>query len=65
MKNISVKIDKRVVGKLFFEKDKNQYGLNYLEDYKPISLIMPYKNSSYIWKHKLHPIFVMNMPEGY
>lgn len=65
MKNISVKIDKRVVGKLFFEKDKNQYGFNYLEDYKPISLIMPYKNSTYIWKHKLHPIFDMNMPEGY
>ncbi|WP_198306346.1 type II toxin-antitoxin system HipA family toxin [Arcobacter vandammei] len=65
MKKISVKIDKIKVGELFFEKDKNQYGFNYLENYKSISLIMPYKNSSYIWKHKLHPIFDMNMPEGY
>ncbi len=65
MKKISVKIDKTKVGELYFEKEKNQYGFNYLENYKPISLIMPYKNSSYIWKYKLHPIFDMNMPEGY
>jgi len=65
MEKISVNIDKIKVGELFFEKDKNQYGFNYLENYKPISLIMPYKNSSYIWKYKLHPIFDMNMPEGY
>ncbi len=65
MKNILVNIDKTTVGELFFEKDKNQYGFNYLTNYKPISLIMPYKSSSYIWKHKLHPIFDMNMPEGY
>ncbi|WP_418186629.1 type II toxin-antitoxin system HipA family toxin [Aliarcobacter lanthieri] len=65
MKKISVNIDKTNVGELFFEKDKNQYGFNYLANYKPISLIMPYKSSSYIWKYKLHPIFDMNMPEGY
>src|SRR5574344_2030985 len=65
MKKISVKIDKIKVGELFFEKDKNEYGFNYLENYKSISLIMPYKNSSYIWKHKLHQIFDMNMPESY
>ncbi|WP_198304726.1 type II toxin-antitoxin system HipA family toxin [Arcobacter vandammei] len=65
MKKISVKIDEKNIGELFFEKDKNQYGFNYLENYKPISLIMPYKNSTYIWKYKLHPIFDMNMPEGY
>ena len=65
MKKIYVNIDDTNVGELFFEKDKNQYGFNYLENYKPISLIMPYKISSYIWKYKLHPIFDMNMPEGY
>ncbi|RLA75768.1 MAG: type II toxin-antitoxin system HipA family toxin [Epsilonproteobacteria bacterium] len=26
---------------------------------------MPYKESTYIWSNKLHPIFDMNMPEGY
>lgn len=65
MEKIYVNIDDTNVGELFFEKDKNQYGFNYLENYKPISLIMPYKSSSYIWKYKLHPIFDMNMPEGY
>lgn len=65
MKKIYVNIDNTNVGELFFEKDKNQYGFNYLTNYKPISLIMPYKSSSYIWKYKLHPIFDMNMPEGY
>ncbi len=65
MEKIYVNIDNTNVGELFFEKDKNQYGFNYLKNYKPISLIMPYKSSSYIWKYKLHPIFDMNMPEGY
>lgn len=65
MEKIYVNIDNTNVGELFFEKDKNQYGFNYLTNYKPISLIMPYKSSSYIWKYKLHPIFDMNMPEGY
>ena len=65
MEKIYVNIDNINVGELFFEKDKNQYGFNYLTNYKPISLIMPYKSSSYIWKYKLHPIFDMNMPEGY
>lgn len=65
MKDIEVKIDNKKVGQLFYEKDKNQYGFNYIENYKPISLIMPYKSSTYIWKYKLHPIFDMNIPEGY
>ncbi len=65
MKNIQVNIHQDKVGELFFEKDKNQYGFNYVKNTKPISLIMPYKSSTYIWKYKLHPIFDMNMPEGY
>lgn len=65
MKEIDVKIDNKKVGQLFYEKDKNQYGFNYTENYKPISLIMPYKTSTYIWQYKLHPIFDMNIPEGY
>ena len=65
MKKIDVKISDTKVGELFFEKELNQYGFNYTKDLQPISLIMPYKNSTYIWKNKLHPIFDMNMPEGY
>jgi hypothetical protein len=65
MKDIKVIINNHEVGNLFFEKEKNQYGFNYTIDFKPISLIMPYKTSSYIWHYKLHPIFDMNMPEGY
>ena len=65
MKNIDILVDKKSIGKLFFEKEKNSYGFNYTQNYKPISLIMPYKESTYIWSNKLHPIFDMNMPEGY
>jgi serine/threonine-protein kinase HipA len=65
MKDIKVIINNHEVGNLFFEKEKNQYGFNYTHDFKPISLIMPYKLSTYIWHYKLHPIFDMNMPEGY
>ena len=65
MEAIDVEINNQKVGILYFEKEKNQYGFNYTKNDKPISLIMPYKNASYIWKYKLHPIFDMNMPEGY
>lgn len=65
MKSISVLVENKKVGELFFEKDQNEYGFNYTDDITPISLIMPYKKSTYIWRHKLHPIFDMNIPEGY
>jgi serine/threonine-protein kinase HipA len=64
-KNIQVNIHNSEVGNLFYEKDKNRYGFNYLNNLAPISLIMPYKKSTYIWNRNLHPIFDMNMPEGY
>ena len=47
MKTINILIDKQNVGKLFFEKEKNQYGFNYTKNFKPVSLIMPYKESTY------------------
>lgn len=65
MKNIEIVIKQQKCGELFFEKDTNEYGFNYTDDKYPISLIMPYKNSTYIWKNKLHPLFDMYMPEGY
>ncbi len=65
MKKIKVFIDNTQVGELFFEKKNSQYGFNYINNLSPISLIMPYKPSTYIWKNRLHPIFDMNIPEGY
>ncbi|MEA3316208.1 MAG: type II toxin-antitoxin system HipA family toxin [Campylobacterota bacterium] len=65
MDKIDINVDNVKIGELFFEKEFNRYGFNYTKDYKPISLIMPYKKATYIWKNKLHPIFDMNMPEGY
>lgn len=65
MDRIDVKIENKKVGELFFEKELNSFCFNYTKDFQPISLIMPYKNSSYLWQNKLHPIFDMNMPEGY
>ncbi|MCX6075506.1 MAG: HipA N-terminal domain-containing protein [Campylobacterales bacterium] len=63
MKKIDVIVDEQKVGELFYEQDKNSYGFNYTTNHKPISLIMPYRASTYNWKYKLHPIFDMNMPE--
>jgi serine/threonine-protein kinase HipA len=65
MKNIEIYIKDDNVGELFFEKEANQYGFNYISSKHQISLIMPHKSSSYIWKNKLHPLFDMYMPEGY
>ena len=63
--DISIKIQGCEIGRLFYERDKNRYGFNYIKESSPISLIMPYKKSTYTWNRYLHPIFDMNMPEGY
>ena len=65
MKKIDVKINNKLCGELHFNKQTDEYIFNYRKDNDIVSLIMPYKNSSYIWKKNLHPIFDMNMPEGY
>ena len=65
MNIIEVNISHKKVGELFYEESKNEFGFNYTSNTNPISLIMPYKNSTYIWKNHLHPIFDMNIPEGY
>jgi serine/threonine-protein kinase HipA len=36
MKDIKVNINNQEVGNLFFEKEKNQYGFNYIQDFKPM-----------------------------
>jgi len=65
MEDIKVYVNKELTGEIFFEKNENFFGFNYLTNNKPVSLAMPFKNSTYIWKYYLHPIFDMNMPEGY
>jgi len=51
-------------GELSYNSKNREYIFNYHIN-KPISLSMPYQRKSYISKYSLHPIFDMNMPEGY
>jgi serine/threonine-protein kinase HipA len=42
--------------------------LSYVPDAAPenlVSLTMPVRTESYVWDDQLHPIFQMNLPEGY
>src|ERR1700681_1374683 len=42
--------------------------MSYLPDVAPenlVSLTMPVRTESYPWDDQLHPIFQMNLPEGY
>ncbi|MBN2808073.1 MAG: type II toxin-antitoxin system HipA family toxin [Deltaproteobacteria bacterium] len=65
MSVIDVLLQHKKAGELFYDKSRMEYGFNYTRECDPISLTMPYQKSSYIWKHHLHPIFEMNLPEGY
>lgn len=56
MKEIEVLIQNEKVGELFFDDTKES---------SPISLTMPYRKNTYISSYHLHPIFEMNLPEGY
>ncbi len=47
MQKISAFAAKEKVGELFFETNENKFGFNYLKNTQPISLIMPYKASTY------------------
>ncbi len=63
--NIKINIANKKVGELFYDDKLREYGFNYFCEFRNISLIMPYKPATYAWKNYLHPIFDMNMPEGY
>lgn len=65
MKNIEVNVLTKKVGDLFYLSDKKEFGFNYLDHASPISLVMPFKKSTYLWRYHLHPVFEMNLPEGY
>jgi len=63
-KNIQVSANHRISGTLSFNYDANEFLFNYIND-NFISLSMPYREKTYVSKYGLHPIFDMNMPEGY
>ncbi len=61
---IRVLANKNEAGMLEFNKKNREFIFNYTVD-NPISLTMPYQQKSYLSSYHLHPIFDMNMPEGY
>ena len=64
MKAIDVLVNKIKAGELFYNAKTKEYGFNY-QNQTPISLTMPYRQETYISPFSLHPIFEMNLPEGY
>jgi serine/threonine-protein kinase HipA len=66
MREIEVSILKEKVGELFYNSKSKEYGFNYTkEKASTISLTMPYRKETYKSSFYLHPIFEMNLPEGY
>jgi len=56
--------NKKFSGVLEYDEEKREFIFNYEND-SPLSLIMPYRFKSYVSKYNLHPVFDMNIPEGY
>ena len=61
---LKVLANRHDAGILNYDADKHEYVFNYSKN-NPISLTMPYSSKSYLSLHQIHPIFDMNMPEGY
>ena len=61
---LSVMADNKEAGRLDYNAQKREFVFNYTQD-NPISLTMPYRAKSYLSTYHIHPIFDMNMPEGY
>ena len=61
---LKVLANKRLSGILDYNKKDKEFIFNYSQN-NPISLTMPYSTKSYVSHYHLHPIFDMNMPEGY
>ena len=61
---LSVMADNKEAGSLDYNAQKREFIFNYTHD-NPISLTMPYRSKSYLSTYNIHPIFDMNMPEGY
>lgn len=67
LKHIEVYTDKCPAG--YITKDKLNYHFNYIfpkpKNLKPVSLTMPYREETWTNRGNLHPVFEMNLPEGY
>ncbi|AEI14521.1 HipA domain protein [Flexistipes sinusarabici DSM 4947] len=67
MKHIEVYTDNSPAG--YITKNNLNYHFNYIfpkpENIKPVSLTMPYREETWTNRGNLHPIFEMNLPEGY
>jgi len=61
---VKIIANKNDAGKLIYNEGTREFIFNYTQD-NPISLTMPYSMKSYTSHYHLHPIFDMNMPEGY
>ena len=61
---LEVFANKELSGILEYDEENKEFIFNYKND-KPVSLIMPYRLKSYVSKYNLHPVFDMNIPEGY
>ena len=61
---IEVFANKKPAGILDYSEESREFIFNYSHN-NPISLTMPFSQKSYITQYNLHPIFDMNMPEGY
>ena len=63
---LDVYVDSKLVGTLTEEAGSGVF--TYLPDVPAqslVSLLMPVRAESYVWKKGLHPFFQMNLPEGY
>ena len=61
---LHVLANNKEAGILDYNAENKEFVFNYIQD-NPISLTMPYTTKSYLSSYHLHPIFDMNMPEGY
>ena len=65
---LAVSVNGRLAGVLSPGDERPQYVFSYLPETPKqdfISLTMPVRAASYTWPEGLHPLFQMNLPEGY
>ncbi|MBW2067695.1 MAG: type II toxin-antitoxin system HipA family toxin [Deltaproteobacteria bacterium] len=61
---IRVYANKQLSGELHYVEEQYKFVFNYLSN-NPISITMPFSHESYVSRIHLHPVFDMNIPEGY
>jgi serine/threonine-protein kinase HipA len=67
-KGLDVYVDGVMTGRLSrSDTEKHRYLFAYEKEDRlnPVSLIMPVRNDQYVYNYRLHPVFDMNIPEGW